>query len=113
MAVKKQTDAPQLEGVIIKGVGGFYYVESGDKVYECRARGVLRGGGDTKFLLLADVLFLWVASIPLGYLCGLVLHWPAWLTMWALRVDFVIKSVWCINRLKSGKWIHSVTERKR
>ena len=37
-------DAVRLEGMIIKGVGGFYYVECGDRVYECRARGVLRGG---------------------------------------------------------------------
>jgi len=76
-------------------------------------KGVLRGGGDTKFLLLADILFLWIASIPLGYLFGLVWHFPAWLTIWALRVDFVIKSVWCIGRLKSGKWIHEVSERRK
>lgn len=49
--MKKQTSSErslhtvQLEGMIIKGIGGFYYVECGDKVYECRARGVLRGGG--------------------------------------------------------------------
>ena len=41
----KRHDAAELEGVIIKGIGGFYYVECGDKVYECRARGALRGGG--------------------------------------------------------------------
>ena len=41
----KSSQTVQLEGIIIKGIGGFYYVESGDKVYECRARGVLRGGG--------------------------------------------------------------------
>ena len=35
----------QLEGIIIKGIGGFYYVECGDRIYECRARGALRGGG--------------------------------------------------------------------
>ncbi len=29
-------------GLILKGIGGFYYVECAKKVYECKARGVLR-----------------------------------------------------------------------
>ena len=29
-----------ISGIITKGVGGFYYVDTGDKVYECRARGL-------------------------------------------------------------------------
>ena len=69
-------------------------------------KGVLRGGGDTRFLMIADVLFLWLVSLPLGALGGLVFHWPGWLTMMALRIDFAIKSFWCIGRLRSGKWIH-------
>lgn len=32
----------QLEGRIIKGIGGFYYVEVADSIYECKARGVFR-----------------------------------------------------------------------
>lgn len=31
-----------LEGIIIKGVGGFYYVKTQNGVYECRARGAFR-----------------------------------------------------------------------
>ena len=31
-----------LEGVIIKGIGGFYYVKSEENIYECRARGRFR-----------------------------------------------------------------------
>ena len=31
-----------ISGIITKGVGGFYYVDTGDKVYECRARGLFR-----------------------------------------------------------------------
>jgi len=68
-------------------------------------KGVLRGGGDTKFLLVADVLFMWIVSLPLGFLVGLVLHWPAWMAILSLRIDWVIKSVWCLRRLFSGKWI--------
>ena len=32
----------QLNGTIIKGIGGFYYVKASDNVYECKARGVFR-----------------------------------------------------------------------
>lgn len=71
-------------------------------------KGVLRGGGDTKFLLKADILFLWVVSIPLGFLVGVVLHGAAWLTVICLQIDYVIKSLWCVSRLKSGKWIRNV-----
>ncbi len=71
-------------------------------------KGVLRGGGDTKFLMAADVAFLWLASIPLGALTGLVLHWDPAVVYFLLKIDLVIKSVWCIFRLYSKKWIHLV-----
>lgn len=32
----------QLEGTIIKGIGGFYYVEAADTIYETKARGIFR-----------------------------------------------------------------------
>lgn len=31
-----------MEGLILKGIGGFYYVETTDDIYECRARGKFR-----------------------------------------------------------------------
>lgn len=34
-----------LQGIIIKGIGGFYYVEVADKIYECKARGIFRKRG--------------------------------------------------------------------
>ena len=32
----------KLNGTIIKGIGGFYYVEAAGEIYECKARGVFR-----------------------------------------------------------------------
>lgn len=75
-------------------------------VQSVMTKGVLRGGGDTRFLMMADILFMWLVSIPLGGIGGLIFRWPAWLTMLCLRADYVIKSVWCVSRLLSGKWIH-------
>lgn len=71
-------------------------------------KGVLRGGGDTRFLMVADILFMWLVSIPMGAVGGLILNWPAWFVTICLRIDYVIKSAWCIARLISGKWIHEV-----
>ena len=31
-----------LDGIIIKGIGGFYYVEAAGEIYECKARGAFR-----------------------------------------------------------------------
>lgn len=71
-------------------------------------KGVLRGGGDTKFLMVADVAFLWLASIPLGALCGLVWHVSPFIIYIALKIDWAIKTFICLYRLKTRKWIRIV-----
>ena len=71
-------------------------------------KGVLRGGGDTKMLMLADNIFLWIASVPLGAVAGLVLGLPAFWIYCALKIDQVLKAIWCVVRLRSGKWIKKV-----
>lgn len=82
-------------------------------VQSVMTKGVLRGGGDTRFLMKADILFMWVVSIPLGAAGGLFLHWPAWAVMLALRIDYIIKSLWCVSRLMSGRWIHEAGDLRR
>ncbi len=32
-------------GILLKGIGGFYYVQVGDTIYECKARGLFRKQG--------------------------------------------------------------------
>jgi len=71
-------------------------------------KGVLRAGGDTRFLMVGDILFLWIASVPLGALAALVLHWPAFWIYTFLKIDQVIKCVWCFFRLRSGKWLKKI-----
>ena len=55
-------------------------------------KGVLRGGGDTKFLMMADVLFLWIASVPLGFLAGITFELSAFWVYIAMKIDMVIKA---------------------
>lgn len=74
--------------------------------------GVLRGGGDVHFVLVADVIFMWVLAIPLGFVTGLWLRWPVAAVYLVLKCDEFFKSVIGVIRVISGKWIKDVTKSK-
>ena len=76
-------------------------------------KGVLRGGGDTKMLMITDNVFLWVLSLPLGILAGFVLHWSAFWIYVCLNSADVVKTIWCVFRLKSEKWIKKISTGKK
>ena len=72
------------------------------------SKGILRGGGDTRFLLVADSSCVWFISLPFGALAGLVWHLsPAWVFFF-LRVEFPLKGIVCLIRYLSGKWIQVI-----
>lgn len=75
-------------------------------------KGVLRGGGDTKMLMLADNIFLWVLALPLGLLAGFVLKLPPFWIYFFLKFDQVAKTIWCVLRLRSGKWVKKISTGK-
>lgn len=72
------------------------------------AKGVLRGGGDTKFLVYADSSLMWLVAIPLGAVAGLVLNLPSFWIYVCLYIDQILKAIWCVFRLRSGKWIKKI-----
>lgn len=71
--------------------------------------GILRGGGDTRFVLVVDVVFMWIISIPLGFLTGLFLGWPVWAVYIVLKSDEVLKVIASVIRVLNGNWINDVT----
>ncbi len=72
-------------------------------------KGVLRGGGDTKMLMLMDNVFLWAIALPLGCLAGFVLKLDAFWVYIFLKSDQIVKAIWCYFRLKSEKWIKKIS----
>jgi len=71
--------------------------------------GTLRGGGDAKFVMVTDVIFMWMISIPLGAYAGLVLGWPVWLVYIILRSEDFFKTLAVLWRVPGGKWLKDVT----
>lgn len=71
-------------------------------------KGVLRGGGDTRYLMVADILFLWVLSIPLGYAAGFWWQLSPFCVYLCMKADQIVKNIIAISRLKSQKWIQGI-----
>lgn len=69
------------------------------------SKGILRGGGDTKFLMFFDSILVWCFSLPLGALAGLVWHLPAFWTFFLLKLEFGAKGILCTIRFFTKKWI--------
>ena len=72
-------------------------------------KGVLRGGGDTKLLMITDNIFLWVLAIPLGLLGGFVLKVPPFWIYIFLKSDQIVKTLYSFLRLRTGKWIKKIS----
>ena len=66
-------------------------------------------GGDARFVLLCEMAFLWGIAVPLGFVTGLVLHWPAAVVFLFLRCDEVLKAIVSFFRVTSFKWLRDVT----
>lgn len=74
--------------------------------------GILRGGGDAKFVMVNDIIFLWLLAVPLGFLAGLVWKLPIAITYCILNIEQFIKFFTSTLRLRTDKWIKNVTVTK-
>lgn len=72
------------------------------------SKGILRGGGDTRFLLLADSSCVWFISLPLGALAGFVWHLSPFWVYFLLRMEFPLKGIVCFIRYCTGRWVQEI-----
>ena len=71
--------------------------------------GVLRGGGDVKMATLIDLSPLWVVSIPIAALSGLVFKLGIFWVYLGIISENMVKAVLGLWRFKTAKWIRDVT----
>ena len=72
------------------------------------SKGILRGGGDTAFLLRWDTILIWAVSLPLGALASFVWHLSPFWIYFLLRMEYPLKGLVCLARFLSGKWIYVI-----
>lgn len=70
--------------------------------------GILRAGGDTTFCMIAETLAVWLVSVPLVLVGGLVFKWNIYILYILGCVCEVIKAVVFQIRIKKNKWIKAL-----
>ncbi len=71
--------------------------------------GIVSGGGDTKFVLYNDIIFMWCIVLPLSFLSAFVWHLPIPVTFFFLKSDQILKCFVAVVKVNRFKWIKELT----
>ena len=75
----------------------------------CILIGLVRAGGDTRFGMICDTFIMWFIAIPLAYFLSVHSSVSAWVIYLCLFSEEPLKLLLGLWRIRSGKWLHSVT----
>ena len=71
--------------------------------------GINRGAGDSRFVMLVDMICGWLVVLPTAALAAFVFHWPLAAIYFCTRIDQCFKWLIAFLRLRGDKWIKNVT----
>ncbi len=71
--------------------------------------GIIRGGGDTKFIMIVDLVSIWGIVLPFSYLAAFVWELSPVIVIMLLNSDQVFKCIPAFIRVNSYKWVHQLT----
>ncbi len=67
--------------------------------------GIVRGGGDTKFVLYNDLIFIWLIVLPSAYLSAFVFGLPPMIVFCCLKSDQILKCIVAAVKVNRFKWV--------
>ena len=102
--VSAQAKSFAYDMMLVTSVVGFFISVSAVGIV-----GILRGGGDTKFSLNAEMFALWAVAVPIAYFTAFVLHWPPILVYCMIKLDEPVKNILIWIRLRGTRWLRDVT----
>lgn len=71
--------------------------------------GINRGAGDSRFVMLVDMVCGWLIVLPSAFIGAFVLKLPLAWVYFLTRIDQTFKWIIAWKRLRTDKWIHHVT----
>lgn len=74
--------------------------------------GIVRGGGDTRFVFFNDMIFMWGIVLPCSALAAFVLKLPPVVVFICLKADQILKCFVAVVKVNFGSWIRTLTREK-
>lgn len=74
--------------------------------------GVLRSGGQTKYIMAVDMIGTWIFGVPLGLLAAYVLKLPIYYVYFILSMEEYVRVLLCVLLFKSKRWMVNMTKEK-
>lgn len=71
--------------------------------------GIVRGGGNTSFVLYNDLVFMWGIVLPASLIAAHVLHLSPVIVFICLKADQVLKCFVAVFEVNSYRWVKKVT----
>ena len=71
--------------------------------------GINRGGGDSRFVAVIDMICGWFVILPATFLGAFVFNWPLPVVFLCTKLDQTFKWIIAYIRLRGNKWIKNVT----
>lgn len=71
--------------------------------------GIVRGGGDAKFVFWNDLISIWGIVLPLSFLGAFVFHWPPTAVLFCLNSDQLFKCAAAAIKANRFKWVKKLT----
>ena len=72
--------------------------------------GIVRAGGATRFVLVNDMIFVWLVVIPSAMLAAFVFHAPTWVVFACLKCDQILKCAVAVVKVNRFNWIRNLTK---
>lgn len=81
----------------------------GEGINTCLICGCFRGGGDSKFGMIMDAVFMWLVAIPLMAGAAYLLKLPPIIVYLVMTLDEYYKMPVVINHFRKNKWMKNIT----
>lgn len=74
--------------------------------------GIIRGGGDTRYSLVTNLISTWGIVMPLSFAAAFWFKWPVVAVVACLNSDQIFKCIPAAVWANSYRWVHSLTQKE-
>lgn len=71
--------------------------------------GIIKGGGDTKYCMILDLISIWGIVLPLSFIMAFVFKASPVVVVWCLNADQIFKCIPAFIKVNYGHWAKKLT----